>query len=635
MRRRGLTVDNFESQGIARRRLSAPAVNESPRPRTLGAAFLGLLLISALVTSCASDSSRTPVNAGKTDLEVHSRAAIIHFRPQLLDLDRNVSDLSALASQAFKHGANFVVIPEQATTGFSITRSNAENGMALSAPFAKLSALKKLAVANHGFLTLGIAERSSDGRFFNSAVTFGPSGDVHVQRKRLAAENAAFGWNSRGDNPFEVIPTRFGDIGIVICADTFLMDWPRIETLKGADILLVPANWWGENDQMSLWQVRAKQNGVWLIVANRWGAEPNLFPPPNDYYMDDSPSAVFDPDGKSKVFYREDEDKVHKNRIFYYDIHVPKGRIGEGAQNTTPTVQNRRVSAYGALRNIYYTPASHNQAPPGLPAAGITRVQLLTYTPDVSADINLKTLQAQVPKGSADVLLMPGLGFTAKAVDLGKTPEWFNGVEWKQLSSFAAEREIELLVTSVVLFENGHKCEALVAFQRGAKPLLAKQIHDSGSLKGSGAPPAVLDVAHARVAVLTGLDSLFPETSTAVAKSGADICLICSTVLGRGTSVLENTGLEGDIPNGWTFENFHNNCKVMAKNCVHVAAVDSAGLSVAITSGGYSMVSEDASIASYTYPVVPFDSSNTRVKLLNYYYPFDIDSLVPTVPNSP
>jgi hypothetical protein len=95
------------------------------------------------------------------------------------------------------------------------------------------------------------------------------------------------------------------------------------------------------------------------------------------------------------------------------------------------------------------------------------------------------------------------------------------------------------------------------------------------------------------------------------------------------------TGLEDDIPIGWTFDNFHNNCKVMAKNCVHVAAVDTAGLSVAITSGGYSMISQDDSIASYTYPVVPFDSTNTRVKLLNYYYPFDIDTLVPNAPKAP
>jgi hypothetical protein len=76
-----------------------------------------------------------------------------------------------------------------------------------TAPFQKLEPLQKLAVSRRGYLTLGIAERGADGKFFNSAVTFGPSGDVHVQRKRLSAEGQAFGWNSRGDNPFEVIPT--------------------------------------------------------------------------------------------------------------------------------------------------------------------------------------------------------------------------------------------------------------------------------------------------------------------------------------------------------------------------------------------------------------------------------------------
>src|ERR1700733_6942951 len=241
-------------------------------------------------------------------------------------------------------------------------------------------------------------------------------------------------------------------------------------------------------------QVRAKQNGVWLVVGNRWGSEPNFFPPPADYYMDDSPSAVFDPEGQAKIMYRADEEPLHQNRIVYYEVSIPKSRIGIWATNPTPTVQNRRVSAYGALTNNFYTPGNHNQPAPGLPPSGITRVQLLSYSPDPSPDANLKTLQGQVTKGTTDIVLMPGLGYTPKPIDLGSNPNWYGDPDWSRLANFAADRDLELLVTSAVEGENRRKNEALAVFQRGSNPRLIGQIHDCGSLRGTGEAPALIDL---------------------------------------------------------------------------------------------------------------------------------------------
>jgi predicted amidohydrolase len=55
-----------------------------------------------------------------------------------------------------------------------------------------------------------------------------------------------------------------GKKGVLICADTFLMYRVRIAALKGAQKILVPANWWGNNGQVELWQTRAKE-GVWIL----------------------------------------------------------------------------------------------------------------------------------------------------------------------------------------------------------------------------------------------------------------------------------------------------------------------------------------------------------------------------------
>ncbi len=139
------------------------------------------------------------------------------------------------------------------------------------------------------------------------------------------------------------------------------MDWLRIVTLKGADIVLLPSNWWGQNHQVELWRARARQDGVWILAANRWGVEKNLFPPPDSYYMSDGPSAVISPAGLALQSYEAEDNGNSSDKIIYQTITVDRARIG--GPNQTFSVANRRPSAYPALANSYYVPPANVQAP--------------------------------------------------------------------------------------------------------------------------------------------------------------------------------------------------------------------------------------------------------------------------------
>lgn len=59
------------------------------------------------------------------------------------------------------------------------------------------------------------------------------------------------------------IETEYGDIGMIICADSYSPDYTRILALNGADIILLPCTWWGDEGQLATWQTRARENGVW------------------------------------------------------------------------------------------------------------------------------------------------------------------------------------------------------------------------------------------------------------------------------------------------------------------------------------------------------------------------------------
>jgi predicted amidohydrolase len=591
---------------------------------------LGLISIAlSVITGCATIPHGPEPTPPGTEEVVPVKVAIIDFRPELKHLSTNIQELEKLVGEALEGGAKLVVAPEQATTGFGITAEEVRSQLGLSAPFPQLGGIARLADKYDAYVTLGIAEIGSDGNLYNTAVTFGQDGSVHIQRKRLAAANASFGWNSRGNDPFDVIETPYGDLGILICADTFLMDWTRISTLNGADILLVPANWWGQNDQIALWQVRAKEDGVWIVVANRWGAEPNTFPPPASYYMSDGPSAVVTPEGFVQLAYSADNDPKPHNRILFHTLHIPRSRIGTGHQNPAYSVKNRRPSAYSALRNDYYVTPNGNKPPPGLPAAGQLRVRVVTYTPDTKASANLATIKGLLPKGPSDVILLPGLGYIGQELDAQSNPLWYTSDDWKALQALVQEQGAQMLVTSVLERNGGARHISSVVVRPSGPPQLMGQIHDSGSLRGTGLAPTLVDLAQARVAILTGIDTLFPEIATAVAKSGVDTVLISSAVLGRGTPPVETLGLLDDLPRNETLAALQQTWSQMATSCFHVAAADTSGYGFVRQQGSYCMLSEETRLGMFNGADFVLDSSTQRAKLLNWYYPFDIDTLVP------
>jgi predicted amidohydrolase len=102
-----------------------------------------------------------------------------------------------------KSGANVVVLPEQATTGFGITREQAP-GLALVVPFRELEPLNRNAKRYRAAIAFGIVEKDGrSGKIYNSAVLIQPNGKLAIQRKRLASSES-FGWNACGDTPISI-----------------------------------------------------------------------------------------------------------------------------------------------------------------------------------------------------------------------------------------------------------------------------------------------------------------------------------------------------------------------------------------------------------------------------------------------
>ena len=220
------------------------------------------------------------------------KIALLHAAIIYGETEKNRRNLLAMIERAAKQGAKLVVAPEMSISGYSFESRE------LIMPFVEtidgptLTAVAALARSHGVYVCVGMAlEASRTGIFHNSAVIIDPNGQAILQYNKINAESRwACPGDPRQENTFE---TPWGRVGILICSDSYYGLMPRVTALKGADLLLVPANWPPSGlDPCELWRARALENGIYLAACNRTGI---------DRIMDcrKGASCVFDPMGRA------------------------------------------------------------------------------------------------------------------------------------------------------------------------------------------------------------------------------------------------------------------------------------------------------------------------------------------------
>ncbi len=161
-----------------------------------------------------------------------SRVSVAQFAP-VDDVDQNLGEIATLARKARAEGAELVVFPELAATGFGDPEKSAQ-----PIPGPVTDRLGKLAKELGVYLVCGLAERA-DGTLYNSACLVAPDGNISVYRKtHLAADEQ--GWATAGDS-WTVVDTPIGRIGLLIGHDASFPEAGRVLALRGCDLIACPA----------------------------------------------------------------------------------------------------------------------------------------------------------------------------------------------------------------------------------------------------------------------------------------------------------------------------------------------------------------------------------------------------------
>ena len=193
----------------------------------------------------------------------------LQFRPVFGDIDSNIDAMIRLLPSS---GADLLVLPELATSGYTFTSK--EELVSLAEPFELSKSLARLqaeAICRGCALVVGFPELAEDGAVYNSAALLRLDGTRELYRKihLFGTERLVF---TPGDRPFEVHDLKDVKIGIMICFDWYFPESARVLALKGAQIICQPANLVLQWCQRSM-VIRGVENRVFTVTSNRYGTE--------------------------------------------------------------------------------------------------------------------------------------------------------------------------------------------------------------------------------------------------------------------------------------------------------------------------------------------------------------------------
>ena len=195
------------------------------------------------------------------------------------DKIENAKKAVAYIENAKKKGADLVVLPEMYMSAIKPKAGILPVTVAESLKGPFVSTLASAAAENQIYVVCGMYEKKQNEseRAYNTTVFLDRNGNlIHSYRKTHLYD--AFSYKESdtiipGENPYQVIETEFGKIGLLVCYELRFPEIARQFALQGADFIIVPAGWFTGAVKEEHWEIllraRAIENTVYMIGSNQ------------------------------------------------------------------------------------------------------------------------------------------------------------------------------------------------------------------------------------------------------------------------------------------------------------------------------------------------------------------------------
>lgn len=200
--------------------------------------------------------------------------AAAQIEPKILEKEANLAKIKDYARKAAGMGAELIVFPEAALSGYCFP--NLDECMPVVEPIPGPSTIElaKLCKELNVYLVVGMLEQAS-GSIYNSAALIGPDVVVASYRKTHLPFLGIDRFVAHGKGPIAAHRTPVGNIGMHICYDATFPEVARTMSLLGADVLTLPTNWPEGRERMPGFVIhaRALENHVFFVACDRVGEE--------------------------------------------------------------------------------------------------------------------------------------------------------------------------------------------------------------------------------------------------------------------------------------------------------------------------------------------------------------------------
>jgi predicted amidohydrolase len=450
--------------------------------------------------------------------------AAVQLESKLGDLGGNRQRIVEQAIQAAEQGAKLIVFPEMATSGYVWKDRREIAPFVETVPGPTTQIIQSVTKKYRCYVVIGLPEVDPlTGAFYNSAVLVGPEGVVGRYRKtHLFAADPR--WAREGIEPIPVFETEIGRIAMLICMDAMYFEPARIAALQGADIIAFPTNWVGisNNPPSKTWALRARENGLYWVAANRWGLERGA--------QFTGGSSVIDPEGQIQDW------KLSGDCIVY-------GEFEPHTSRKTDILASRQPKAY---QNLLLHPYLWKE---GATWELSPQVPLEVLVAQLPSDGTIEQLRSAVHNGIGLVkgeagpmnrlLVLPELNLTDGKYSL----EFYQST----LHSLASESGLYIAAAVSQHLDGQIVPTTILVGPQGCMGTY-QQVHRDALGRGGlhGAELGIFELPFAKVGLLTGRDAEFPESYRILAKQGADLIAVSA----RGTE----TGLSW-MQRIWAHEN--------------------------------------------------------------------------------
>lgn len=200
--------------------------------------------------------------------------AAVQTDVRFTDRSHNLSTMRTKLREAARHGAQLVVFPECALSGYCFTSKEEARGAAEPLPGPATEALAADCRELGAWVVFGLLESAGD-RLHNSVALIGPKGFTASYRKAHLPCLGVDRFTDRGNEPFTVHDLGGLKLGMLICYDCSFPESSRVLSLAGADLIVLPTNWPPEAESTArfLISARALENRVYFAAVNRVGTE--------------------------------------------------------------------------------------------------------------------------------------------------------------------------------------------------------------------------------------------------------------------------------------------------------------------------------------------------------------------------